>query len=79
MEGLKAVAREGLVIPASLEHAGLLIDVTLWQSPCSHSRVENFLLQRKGDPFLRRIWIGPQTAKLKENFLFVLCHPLELE
>jgi hypothetical protein len=56
-----------------------LIDVTRWQSPCSNPFVENFLLQRKGDPFLRRIWIGPQAAKLQENFLFVLCHPLALE
>src|SRR4029077_7318061 len=35
--------------------SGLLIDVTRWQSPCSNPFVENFLLQRKGDPFLRRI------------------------
>jgi hypothetical protein len=57
----------------------LLIDVTRWQSPCSNPFVENFLLQRKGDPFLRRIGIGPQTAKLQENFLFALFHPLALE
>ena len=59
--------------------SGLLIDVIRWQSPCSNPFVENFLLQRKGDPFLRRIWIGAQTAKLQENFLFILCHPLALE
>ena len=59
--------------------SGLLIDVTRWQSPCSNALVENFLLQRKGDPFLRRIGIGPQTAKLQKNFLFALCHSLALE
>ena len=47
--------------------SGLLIDVTRWQSPCSNSLVENFLLHRKRDPFFRRIWISPQTAKLQEN------------
>jgi hypothetical protein len=57
----------------------LLIDIARWQSPGSHSSVDDFLLQRKGDPFLRRIGIGPQTAQLLENFLFVLCHPLTLK
>ena len=80
-------ARGSRLLPASSDTdncrwqlpSGLLIDVTRWQSPCSNPFVENFLLQRKGDPFLRRIGIGPQTAKLQENFLFVLCHPLALE
>jgi len=58
---------------------GLLIDVTRWQSPRSNSPVENFLLHRKRDPFFRWIWIGPQTAKLIDYLLFVLCHPLALE
>ena len=59
--------------------SGLLIDVARWQSPCSNPFVEDFLLQRKGHPFMRRIGIGPQTAKLQENFLFVLCHSFALE
>jgi hypothetical protein len=50
-----------------------LIDVTWWQSPCSNSLVENFLFHRKRDPSFRGIWIGPHTAKLQENILFVLC------
>jgi hypothetical protein len=57
----------------------LLINVIGWQARNPHSPIENFLFQRKGNPFLRRIGIGPQTAKLQENFLFVLCHPLALE
>jgi hypothetical protein len=55
------------------------IKVIGWQSPSSHSPIENFLLHRKRDPFFRRIWIGPQTAKLIDDIPFVLCHPLALE
>src|SRR5580704_7401424 len=80
-------AHESRLLPASSETdncrwqlpSGLLIDVTRWQSPSSNSPVENFLFHRKRDPFFRRIWIGPQTAKLKEDILFGLCHPLALE
>jgi len=54
----------------------LLIDVTWRQSPSSNSLVENFLLHRKIDPLFRRIRIDPQSAKIKENILLVLCHAL---
>ena len=50
----------------------LLIVVTRWQSPDYNSLAENFLLHRKRNPFLRRIWIGPQSAEIIEHLLFVL-------
>ena len=50
----------------------LLIDVTRWQSPDYNSLAQNFLLHRKRNPFLRRIWIGPQSAEIIEHLLFVL-------
>jgi len=40
-----------------------LIDIVRRQSRGSNSLVENFFLHRKRDPFFRRIWIGPQTAR----------------
>jgi hypothetical protein len=55
---------------------GLSIDVKPMAVTCSHSSVENFLLQRNGDPFLRRFGIGPQTAKLQENFLLPFVSPI---
>ena len=58
---------------------GLLIDVTGGSPPVLNSPVENFLLHRKIDPLFRRIRIDPQSAKLNENILLVLCHPLALE
>jgi hypothetical protein len=73
--------------PSSIESAlteiervkGSLTDVIRRQSPSSNSPIENFLLHGKRDPFFRRTWIGPQTAKLIDHLLFVLCHPLALE
>src|SRR6516164_5198576 len=58
--------------PAGSGVLSLLIDVTCWLSPDYNSLVENFLLHRKRNPFLRRIWIGPQSAEIIEHLLFVL-------
>src|SRR5262245_9084912 len=81
----RQIAENGLEIgqtPVKSSRApiiGLLIDVSRWQSRSSNALAEHFLFYRKSDPFFGRIWIGPQTAKLKENILVALCHPLALE
>ena len=56
-----------------------MINVTWRQSPNYNSLAENFLLHRKRNPFLRRIWVDPQSAEIIEHLLFVLGQSRALE
>ena len=59
--------------------SGLLLDVIWRQSRGSTPPIKNFLLDRKIDPFFRRIWISPHTTELIDDVLFVLGQSLALE
>jgi hypothetical protein len=48
-----------------------LIDVAGWHSHDYNSLVEDFLLHRKRNPFLRGIWGDPQSVQIIEHLLFV--------